>query len=509
MTARAALRLRAVLAALGLCAALVVHAIELTPEEAAGRRLYREGLNHAGEAISARVGPQSNVLGGAAVRCVNCHGADGLGRPEGGVRPPDITWQTLAKPYGHRHENGRAHPPFDLAGLARALAEGRDPAGQRLDPAMPRYALSRQDVAALAAYLKRIAEDLDPGLSAERLRIGTLLPGSGPLEGSGQLVARLLRAVFEQVNAGGGVHGRQLELAVLDAGAADWAEQLAAADLFALLGPLAPGRDEALQALAERSGLPVVGPLASPGLEPAGPVFRLDAGEREQARVLAEFAARQLGAERPPLALVAEVPARGIADAVEAQLAQHGWRQLLRAPPGQPPVASVAGWQRQGVAVVLFFGPREDFVELLRAAAEADWQPAFLAPAARVPAADMPGAGRIYLALPALPGVGSAAGRQTFDALRQRVGLPAQQPALQAAYAAAQVLIEGLKRSGRAVSRERLMAELESLHGFDTGVTQPVGFGLGRRVGVNGAHVLMRDMATGRLSPVGGFLWLE
>lgn len=512
MRPRAAPLWRAALAVFALCAASVVHSIELTPEEAAGRRLYREGINHAGEAISARVGPQANVLGGAAVRCVNCHGADGLGRPEGGLRPPDITWRELTKPYGHRHEGGRAHPPFDLAGLARALAEGRDPGGHRLDPAMPRYVLSNRDVTALAAYLKRITEDLDPGLSAERLRIGTLLPGGGPLADSGQIVARLLRAVFEQVNAGGGVHGRRLELVVLDAGADDWAQRLDAADLFALLGPLAPGREEALQALAERSGLPVVGPLAGTGLEPVGPVFRLDAGEREQARVLAEFAARQFGAERPPLALVAEAPERGIAAAVEAQLAQHGWPRLLRAPPGQPPAGSVADWQRQGAAAVFFLGPRDDFAALLRVAAAAGWQPLFLAPASRAPAAGAlsGGAGRFYLALPTLPGDGNVAGHQALDALRQRVGLPPQQPALQAAaYAGAQVLVEGLKRSGRAVSRDRLLAELEGLHGFDTGVTQPVGFGPGRRVGVNGAHVLMRDTATGRLSPVGGFLWLD
>jgi len=510
-SARAALWLRRGAAGLALLLAAGAGAIELTPQEAAGRRLYREGLTSSGEPVAARVGVQSVVLSGAAVRCANCHGPDGQGRPEGGLRPPDITWRELAKPYGHRHDNGREHPPFDLAGLGRVLAEGRDPAGHHLDPAMPRYALSGREVAALAAYLRRIDEDRDPGLAADRLRIGALLPGSGPLADSGRLAQQVLQGVFDQVNAGGGLHGRRLELVVVDAAAADWPARLAEAEVFALAAPLVPGRGDELQALADRIALPVVGPLAADGADDAGHVFQLGAGEREQARVLAEFAVRHLGLDRPAVALVAGTPDRGAADAVIEQLARHGWRQVLRPPPEQALAATVADGQRQGVAAVFFLGPRESFAALRQAAAAAGWQPAFLAPAARVSAQEVAaGGGTLYLALPALPSDGSPAGRQAFAELRRRQDLPPRQPALQvAAYAAATVLVEGLKRSGRAASRARLVQALENLHAFDTGVTPPVGFGPGRRVGVAGAHVLQHDPATGGLRPVGRFLRLE
>lgn len=491
-----------------------VHAIELTSEEAAGRRLYREGMTGSGEAVTARVGIQAVPVSGAAVRCANCHGPDGLGRPEGGLRPPDITWRELTKPYGHRHDSGqnsgRNHPAFDLASLSRALAEGRDPAGHRLDPAMPRYALSGRDVAALAAYLRRIAEDHDPGIAADRLRIGTLLPEHGPLAESGRDVARVLQGVFAQVNAGGGLHGRQLELVIVDAAAADWQARLDQADVLALVSPLAPGLDNAVQALADSTELPVVGPLAWDAVPEGGQVFQLGAGEREQARVLAEFAVRRFGPERPAVAVMNGLPDRGAADAVIEQLARHGWQRVLRATPGQalPETlpAIVAAWQQQGVAAVFFLGARDDFAALQRLAAEAGWQPAFLVPAARVP---MTVRGTLYLALPVLPDDGSPAGRQSFAQLRQRHGLPVRQQALQtAAYAAAMVLVEGLKRSGRAASRERLVAALETLQGFDTGVMPPIGFGPGRRVGIAGAHVLQRD-AAGGLRPVGGFLRLD
>src|SRR5690606_38910692 len=63
-----------------------------TPSEANGRLIYREGRSASGGAIQARVGAGQASIPASAVPCANCHGADGRGRPEGGVRPPDITW---------------------------------------------------------------------------------------------------------------------------------------------------------------------------------------------------------------------------------------------------------------------------------------------------------------------------------------------------------------------------------------------------------------------------------
>ena len=58
---------------------LGVAALPLTPEEAAGKRLYREGLSASGEAIMARVGAADMLLPATSLPCANCHGADGPG----------------------------------------------------------------------------------------------------------------------------------------------------------------------------------------------------------------------------------------------------------------------------------------------------------------------------------------------------------------------------------------------------------------------------------------------
>ncbi|HET6718610.1 MAG TPA: ABC transporter substrate-binding protein [Rhodocyclaceae bacterium] len=490
-------------------------AIELNALEAAGKRLYQTGIAASGSTLSARVGAQESAVPGNTVPCVNCHGADGKGRHEGEVRPPEISWRELSKPYGHRHDSGRQHGAFDAAAFYRAVTEGRDPAGNRLNPAMPRYAMAHSDAAALLAYLQKIDHDHDPGVDDGVLRIGTVLPQSGPLAESARLVEKVVQGVFAQTNAGGGLHGRRLELVVVDAvdapGGPALPERLAAADVFALVGPLAPGAGKELFTLAEKTGLPVVGPLAGDS-DGRRQVFQLAPGDREQGRALAEFAVRQLQLDDPSVVLMVPPQENELASAVEAQLARHGWQRISRQVPW-PAMGlglAVAAWQKQGVQVVFYFGAADDFAALRRAADSAGWSPVFLAPAAHAGSAGLSGTGVVYLALPALPGDGTPAGRQALEALRQQHQLPARQPALQAAaYAAANVLVEGLNRVGRAASRERLVDMLENLYAFDTGVTPPVGFGPGRRVGIMGAHVVAADPVTRRVHAVGGFVQVE
>jgi hypothetical protein len=56
------------------------------------------------------------------------------------------------------------------------------------------------------------------------------------------------------------------------------------------------------------------------------------------------------------------------------------------------------------------------------------------------------------------------------------------------------LLSEGMKQAGRDASREKLINALEGLHDFDTGLTPLISFGPGRRLGLNGAHVVTVDL---------------
>ncbi len=67
--------------------------------------------------------------------------------------------------------------------------------------------------------------------------------------------------------------------------------------------------------------------------------------------------------------------------------------------------------------------------------------------------------------------------------------------------------MEGLKRAGRELSRERLITALEGLYDHETGLTPPVSFGPNRRIGARGAYVVAVDLAGGSFQPMGE--WIE
>jgi mono/diheme cytochrome c family protein len=167
---------------------------------ARGRQIYLQG-----EGITAIV--SGTEMSAGIVACANCHGPDGRGVPEGTVEPPDIRWAALSKP-----SVGRMRPRYDDALLQRAVRSGVDAGDNRLSPLMPRYRMSDDDLRALVSYLHTLGEEADPGLTATSIRIATIVP-SGP---AGTATRAVLEGWFRDVNATGGIHGRTLELEVLD-----------------------------------------------------------------------------------------------------------------------------------------------------------------------------------------------------------------------------------------------------------------------------------------------------
>ncbi|HSO07987.1 MAG TPA: ABC transporter substrate-binding protein [Pelomicrobium sp.] len=503
-------------------------AAPLTAEEEAGKTVYTTGTSPSGGDITAYVGLNSTRVPGSVVPCANCHGPDGLGRAEGGVVPPPITWPELAKPYGHVHDNGRRHGPFDEKSFARAVQSGVDPAGNRLDPAMPRYVISNADLRSLAAYLKRIAGDLSPGVREDAVTIATLLPESGPLGEAGRAMRRVLEAQFAEINAAGGVYGRRIELDVRDSGDSAKAALAAARTVFAqdtafaIVSPMAVGMEANLTTLAEEAQVPVVGPFTLAG--PGGGLlnrytFFLLGGLEEQARVLAEYAVREKAVGTNPTAAVypADETHERVARALAAQLARHG--APAPAASAYPPnrldaVATAHALKGQAPAIVFFLGSDPDLAAFLTAADRLGWHPtvAVLGSQASRAAAAAPAAfdGRILLAYPTLPGPVDAEGARAFEELGRRHALAAAPAAPQrSAYAAGRLLAEGLRRAGRQLTRERLVAALEGLHEYRTGVLPPLGYNADRRVGALGGYVVALDTRERTFRVVSGWVRID
>jgi ABC-type branched-subunit amino acid transport system substrate-binding protein len=482
---------------------LAAHALALTPSESAGKRLYREGVSESGEPVMARVGAADMLLPASSLPCANCHGADGQGRPEGGVRPPDISWSRLSSRYGQEQINGRDYPAYTEGTLARAVAQGRDPANNRLDPAMPRFVLSMKDQRNLTAYLKRVADDRDPGLSADSLHLGTLLPSQGPLADEGATVAAVLKGSVARINALGGIHGRQLRLTILDPGldrdSAEWAlDQLIDQEqVFALIAPLAPALDADLAARLERAGIPLIGPLSLQGsVQASRQIFEPLPGLREQLISLANYAAASLRVlQGPTLITYPDEPNQRLAAQNLGQYLQdNAWKQVR--------LQSYDSMQDElplGSRSVFYLGSGSGFSRLAERLQTAGQVPYLFATSNQVAGEvlNVPSgfSRRLFLAYPFVPSDWTLGGRVALTQLRQKQGLGGQHSVLQVgAYSSMQLLSEGMKQAGRDASREKLISALEGLHDFDTGLTPLISFGPGRRLGLSGAHVVTVDL---------------
>ena len=493
----------------------------LTPAEQIGRRIYHDGIDRAGRPIEAKVAGSATPLKGKAMSCANCHGEDGRGRPESGVDPGDVTWTDLTKPYGHLHANNRRHGSYDRANFIRAMRDGTDPGGNVIEPAMPRYALDDADMDALIAYLRRLDRQVDPGIADTTLTIGTALPVAGRLNETGGAVQRVLQGYLDGVNARGGVHGRRLQLVVEpvgdDAATARAAiERLLAQDkVLALVAPLTARVEREVTEAVDKARTPLVGPLTLYPESRANSslyVFHLLPGVAELAEALAAHLHPVLALGARPVVLLHAPTDEGktIAQAVEERLRARGYSALFAEPAGAPADVAARLKPRDASAVIVL-SPGSGLTALARATATAGLRPYWLVPAPFVPPdvlawpAELDG--RVLLAYPSLPTDRTAAGQALLQSLGG--GDRVHQAMQVAALGAAAVLVEGLSRAGRDLSRQKLVAALEGLQAFDTGLMPLIGYGPDRRIGSYGAYAVQVDLARGAFRPLPDFIRLQ
>jgi ABC-type branched-subunit amino acid transport system substrate-binding protein len=485
---------------------------ELTAQEKRGKAFYLRSESSTGQEVTAFLGEVD--VPASTVPCGGCHGLRGGGIAEGGVTAGNLTWSYLTTPYGHSDDGGRKHPAFSETSLVRALSTGLDPAGNKMSVAMPTYRLSLDDMTNLIAYLKRIESDRDPGLTETRLVLGTVLPDKGPFAEMGQAMREVLQAYFDEVNSSGGIYNRKIELRVA-AVAGDKTSTIANTkrlieedQVFALTSSLTAGTDEGMAALSQEAGVPLVGPstlLPERSLPLNRYVFYLLPGLKEQARALANFAAKRMDPQKSRVAILcpdADLN-RQIAASIEDQGKKNGWSNVSRIDYARERLALAqlaTQLKQQGVDTVFFLGAGGDASALFKSAETADWQPSVyvlgaLAGKEITETVPVKMKDKIFLAFPTVPSDVSDAGAAEYSALLTKYKLKGTPHAAArlSAFAAAKILVEALKLAGKDLSRERLMTALEGLYEFDTGLTPRISFGPNRRIGALGAYIVTLD----------------
>jgi ABC-type branched-subunit amino acid transport system substrate-binding protein len=526
MTRLAATRVTlSLLLLLGVAAHPGVSEARLTDLESQGKHVYTVTTSPSGGEITAFMGISSVQAPGEAMPCVNCHGADGLGRPESDVIPSNVTWSELTKPYKVRRPGGRERPPYTDETIAAAITKGVDAGGNKLAPAMPLYTLSETDLTALIAYLKRLGGESEAGVTETSIRLATVLPSRGRFAETGKAMESMLRAYLAEVNGRGGIYNRTVELEVVDCGESGRSALAAVnrlierADTFALVAPYIVGADREIAEAANAAGIPVVGPYTLFPLDTFHlnrTVFYIFSGLREEALAFLDHVAGESGDKGRPTAVIS--PGEGVPVDVLNAVVEHARKRGLHPMPTvfYPPGRLEAGQrarelQSAGVNLVLFYGSREELAALVDAAAAAQWRPRIFLSGSQVNVELFSLASRLenrlFLAYPVLPSDQTTAGSREISHLMDAHGLPKGPFRAQvSAFCAFKVLLEGLKTVGKQLTREALITALERLYDFDTGLTPKLSYGPNRRIGALGAHILRVDAEKKDLVPVSGWI---
>jgi ABC-type branched-subunit amino acid transport system substrate-binding protein len=502
---------------------------QLTEQQQRGKQVYTTGISPTGGKMTAVLGNSTSELPAMALKCVNCHLQNGRGKPEGGITPSNIRWDELSKPYGSTTARGRRRPPYDAPLLKRSITMGLDSAGESLDQAMPRYRMTHGDLADLVAYLLVIGKEVDPGLRADRVRIGVIVAPSRLFPEMSLAVRAALTAFVAEINQAGGIYQRDIELCFTESPSsredrADAAiEFVKREQLFALAASFVAGDEVEIARRLDMEGVPLVGAMAlypQTGFPLNRHVFYMSSGLQGQCRALIRFAHDRCAGELRSAALlfpedkdasdnaVTNDGLSELAKSIEEGCANLGWRLQRFATSAQGNDQRVWAQRLAGTkaAVVFSLLAGEQTVQFLQAAAAHEWYPTcfllgdlvgrqlFDAP----PGFDR----RIFLSLGSLPSQ-LPAGMSAHSTLADKYKLPTAHLAAQfECLAAMNALVQALQQSGAGLSRERLIEQLETFREYRTGFAPPLTFGPNRRVGANGAYVVTMDLINKKLVAV-------
>ena len=153
------------------------------PQLSAAEKLYRLGVLPDGSALRGeRRGTEP--VEGAAAACAGCHRRSGFGVEEGRIVIPPITGGYLFRvgttdAAQMNHPGSEASPArrsrYSFETLARAIREGVDPDGRRLDYLMPRFALDDATMKLLIGYLGQLSAHPAPGALTDTLQFATIV----------------------------------------------------------------------------------------------------------------------------------------------------------------------------------------------------------------------------------------------------------------------------------------------------------------------------------------------
>lgn len=341
------------------------------------------------------------------------------------------------------------------------------------------------------------------GVTADEVIIGTSMPLSGPAAYWGA-VGRGMEAYARYLNDQGGIHGRRLRVVVRDdsylppRAAANVRELVERVGVFAIVGLIGTANAFAVRDYIVRNQVVWISPTADAtiwyGFRDKKYLLVTYPSYVEEAKILVDYAARQLGAKS--IAVFYQNDLYGQKGLLGAK--QGAVRSRVRITAQVPYEVTQADVSSEAVklresradAVLLYATPRHGAL-IVREMAKIGYTPKLLSsftlgdPIMFTLAGEawngvistgffpLPGTGdsKVDEALAILTRVDPALRTNPFNAL--------------AGWAFMEPFVEGLRRAGRELTKERFVTAMESIRNWDGQVIRGVTFGPDRRQGIN------------------------
>lgn len=333
-----------------------------------------------------------------------------------------------------------------------------------------------------------------PGVTAETIRLGSTCDLSGPNATVGMAVLRGYSAFYEHINANGGIHGRRIELIVEDDGfdparARGAAEKLVEQeDVFAIVSPLGTPTNLAMLDYLLDKQIPVISPHSGVSTW-ASPLkrtyFALQPSYQVEGRILAQYVATAaIKPQRVAIFAADDQFGREGADAFAEEFSAAGQQpvvKILHPTKERAPVQWVAALAAAAPDLVLLYTYVKPAADLLAAAHTAGLCPTWLG------SYTISGPDLLRLAGPAATNRLRAAtyplgprhhrGELFFQNTMARK-YPEEMPGTHSriGYAAAQLVVEGLRRAGPNLTREAFITALESFQDWTGGLLPPISY---------------------------------
>lgn len=331
-----------------------------------------------------------------------------------------------------------------------------------------------------------------PGVTPDLIRLGTLTDLSGPQASIGLAALRGITAYYDHINHWGGILGRKIELVIEDHAfdpvrAGQAAEKMLSSGIFAIVSPLGTAPNLAVMDILLDADIPVISPhsgISLWGKPPKSTYFALQPSYDIEGSILAQYVLEAYPEREIGLLVVEDQYGQEGSDAFlhEFEKGGRGAAVILRHTRGESdPDAWIEDFSSQGVDLVVLYTYVKPAADLLRAAHNAGYQPDWLGSyvisgpdllelsgaraTARLRATSYPAGPHLHR------------GERLFLKQMNRL-YPEETPGSHSriGYAAAQLVVEGLRRAGPDLTRAAFTQGLESLRDWTGGLLPPISY---------------------------------